>query len=42
MSSVTDMDGMSSYAELFNGELSKWDVSSMTDMDSMFSYAELF
>ena len=27
---------------MFNGDLSKWDVSSVTNMKDMFSYAEIF
>ena len=42
MPGVTDMVRMFSYAELFNGVLSKCDVSSVTDMGSMLSKAELF
>ena len=34
VSGVTDMDHVS-YAELFNGDLTKWDVSSVIDMDHM-------
>jgi surface protein len=30
------------YAELFNGDLSKWKVSNVTNMTAMFRNAELF
>ena len=36
------MGRMFSRAELFNGDISKWDVSSVTDLGHMFSSVELF
>ena len=30
------------YAKVFNGELSKWDVSAVTEHASMFHYAKVF
>merc|ERR1719174_3187304 len=36
------MNGMFYYAESFNGDLSKWDVSSVTNMVGMFYYASKF
>ena len=36
------MSRMFSYTTLFNGDLSKWDVSSVKDMGSMFLAAKSF
>ena len=40
VSGGTDTDSMFANVELFNGDLSKCDVTSVTDMDSMFYYAD--
>ena len=42
MSRVADMSYAFSYAILFNGDISKWDVSSVKDMSSMFLSAKSF
>ena len=36
------MSGMFSLTKLFNGDLSKWDVSSVKEMDDMFYNVEAF
>lgn len=42
LSLVKDMSGMFADADVFNGDLSYWDVSSVTDMSGMFYDARLF
>ena len=39
---VTNMNNMFCGADLFNGDVSQWDVSNVTDMCYMFYYAESF
>ena len=41
-SGITDMSGMFSGANTFNGDISSWDVSSVMDMSSMFNGANSF
>ena len=42
MSSVTDMTRMFSWAPVFNGDISRWDVSRVANMDDMFLDAVSF
>jgi len=42
VSGITDMNGLFSGDELFNGDLSKWDVSGVETMANMFSGAKAF
>ena len=42
VSRVTNMRGMFSFADSFNGDLSNWDVSQVTNMRNMFSFAKSF
>ena len=42
LSEVTDLERMFSGCDLFNGDLSKWDVSRVTNMESMFSNCSSF
>ena len=42
MSRVTDMKGMFARAALFNGDLSKWDVSRVANMKDVFTSALAF
>jgi surface protein len=42
LSSVTNLSGMFSATNAFNGDLSGWDVSTVTEMNSMFAYATAF
>jgi len=39
---VTNLSSMFYNADLFNQDISSWDVSNITDMSSMFSYADSF
>src|SRR5690606_17061846 len=39
---VTNMEPMFDWAEIFNQDLSSWDVASVTNMTKMFAHAESF